>query len=76
MTTEYHNPETCNACGSTENAKIRAFDTFNCFPYAHEIETKCLKCGHADYWAHGFFASSSDGLDACAKYSFDKKVAE
>lgn len=69
--TRYHNPLTCNACGCNENALERLIGEFDGFPYAYEIETYCPKCAHKDYWAHGYFESSQDGLDACSKYSLE-----
>lgn len=63
--TQYHNPYSCNKCGGVNRVKCDPFDVES----SGETETICNHCGHKDYWAHGFFESSEDGLDKCSKYT-------
>jgi len=62
--TEYHCFDQCNKCGGKNN--IQTKDIIN--GIICECETQCEKCGHFDYWAHGFFASAQEGYDECKKY--------
>lgn len=63
--TQYHNPYSCNKCTGINSLMCDPFD-LNGFG---ETETVCVICGHRDYWFQGFFESSEDGLNECAKYT-------
>jgi hypothetical protein len=66
MTTEYHEPSSCNACGIGVNKlKVTQSDA----GYVSEAETVCQSCGHTDYWAYGFFESGQDMVSNCKKYT-------
>lgn len=69
MSTQYDCPYSCNKCGGENTVKSDPFSPYG----SGETETKCNKCGFADYWCYGFFMSSTDGFSACRKYSFDNK---
>ena len=62
---EYHCKESCNKC--TGENKIKIIDTDEGF--ISECETICKKCGHKDYWANGFFQSSSEMESRCKTYN-------
>lgn len=61
--TQYHDPESCNKCGLMSNRFLRG--NF----HDGEIDTKCVSCGHRDYWFWGFFQS---GEGKCATFSFKR----
>lgn len=63
----YHDPATCNKCGSSTDMTIK--DTIANFPC--EYETKCKVCGFEDYWAYGYFESGAEGYDKCGRYGMD-----
>lgn len=64
MTTKYHVPESCNNCrGENKVTQTSGDGGLMC-----GAETECKKCGHLDYWAYGFFESSSEMESNCKKY--------
>lgn len=60
----YDSPYSCNKCGGSNEVYGNPFDPES----SGEAKTKCGDCGHEDYWAHGFFESGQDGLNASRKY--------
>ncbi len=63
--TEYHILESCNKCGD-ENAIEKTYSEEGLII---EAETKCKTCGFDDHWVAGFFGSSTEGFNACKKYT-------
>jgi predicted nucleic-acid-binding Zn-ribbon protein len=53
-TIEYHNYDKCIKCQGNNDIKIT--DTLDSW-LIMEAETKCQKCGHKNYWAHGYYQS-------------------
>ena len=54
--TEYHNIEKCRQCEGENDLVNPSCDEAG----VYESETKCLVCGFMDYWAYGFFQSTSE----------------
>lgn len=52
QTIEYHNYSKCIKCQADNNVKVT--DTLDGW-LIMEAETECKKCGHKNYWAHGWF---------------------
>ena len=49
----YDDPNYCPKCeGHNKKHTIERVDM-----QPAEIETKCLECGHKDFWAYGFYES-------------------
>lgn len=67
--TDYHNPDSCNKCKG-QNIFIKEIydNAFLC-----EVQTKCSECGFEDYWAYGFFESSTEMKSNCETYNFNNK---
>lgn len=63
---QYHCYDSCNACGELNTLVNPSYDTAGLY----ETATKCLTCGHEDYWAYGFFESGSEMESKCETYSF------
>jgi len=60
----YHQPESCNRCKGESELTLKLFiESHLC-----EAATKCNECGFTDYWAYGFFESSSEMESNCEKY--------
>lgn len=68
MGTKYHVAESCNRCAGVNEMINPAIDERG----VYESKTKCKDCGFDDYWAYGFFESSSEMESKCATYSFDQ----
>jgi hypothetical protein len=64
-TTNYHNINVCKKCGGKNSKAPKAVDG----GVISEAETKCLVCGHREYWADGFFESAQDAAPEAAKPS-------
>lgn len=56
MKVNYHNMSSCIICGGINN--IKQVDSIE--GYISECETVCTKCNHKDYWAYGFYMSTSE----------------
>jgi hypothetical protein len=65
--TKYHIPESCNKCQGENNFINPYYEETGLY----ETRTKCKQCGFEDYWAYGFFESSSKMTSNCKTYSFD-----
>ncbi len=49
----YHNMGLCPVCDGLNEVKVKdRLDEHTIL----EAETECVKCGHKDYWAFGWFA--------------------
>lgn len=60
---EYHCKESCNKCAGKN--KIEIVD--NTDSHINECKTRCIDCGHADYWAYGYFESGTEMKSNCKK---------
>ena len=61
---EYHDPQSCNKCSKTNNLVV----VDNVDRHMTECKTVCKACGHTDYWAYGWFESSSEMVSKCKTY--------
>jgi len=61
----YQNKKSCNKCGG-KNELLKAIIDDGLI---YEVETKCKDCGFDDYWAHGKFESSLEGLNKAERVS-------
>jgi len=50
----YENYHYCPVCDGNNNIEIKDFME----NIVMEVETKCTKCGHKDYWAFGLYESA------------------
>ena len=67
---KYHCIESCNACGGANEIISPSYEECHLI----ESKTKCLTCGHSDYWAYGFFESSQEIESKCQTYSFGEPI--
>lgn len=65
IVTIHHCKDSCNKCAGKNTIHIT--DTIN--GHVSECETKCAKCGHADYWAYGYFESGAEIKSNCKTYN-------
>lgn len=65
---KYHCPESCNYCGGENEFTHKSYEEGRLL----EATTMCKDCGEEDYWAYGFFESSSYQEPKCKTYSFGK----
>ena len=47
----YDNKHHCNNCTGENEIVVVSMDG----GYISECDTKCIKCGYANYWAYGYF---------------------
>lgn len=56
MSTIYYNKHVCTKCRGVNSFVKPSIDEIGIY----ETATKCDDCGFEDYWAYGFFQSSSE----------------
>ena len=61
---EYHDKHSCNKCKGVTEIEVKSTSEWN----IEEAKTICTVCGFTDYWAYGFFESSSYMISNCEKY--------
>lgn len=62
--TTYHLETSCNKCSGRN--EVTVLDSQE--GHLHEAKTKCIDCGHEDYWYYGFFESSQHMESNCKMY--------
>ena len=61
---KYHVPSSCPCCeGTNELEAVSSNEGRPC-----EYHTRCIDCGHTDYWAYGYFESSTETEVVCDTY--------
>lgn len=56
--------DSCNKCaGENEVEVVDTTESHIC-----EARTTCKQCGFKDYWAYGFFESSTEMESKCRRY--------
>ena len=65
--TDYHDPDSCNACGDKNDVEV--VDEISGLLF--EAKTMCKSCGHVDYWTCGWFESGNEIESKCKTYNFN-----
>jgi hypothetical protein len=56
---DYDCAHTCLSCGG-KNKLVKPYYELHTL---HESETECTKCGHVNYWAHGWYQYDTGDLN-------------